>query len=71
MFQIAANAGPDNRVEGEIAMNELETEYHEDVAIRTGIQAGESQIYGSGSATGGNNSGDTDPGRNGIMGSGT
>jgi hypothetical protein len=48
MFQIAANAGPDNRVEREIAMNELETKHHEDVAIRTGVQAGDGQIYGSG-----------------------
>jgi hypothetical protein len=53
MFQIAANAGPDNRVEGEIAMNEQHDEFQETVdSIRTGIKAGEdAPMIGTGAAT--------------------
>ena len=54
-------------------MNEQHEELQEAIdAIRTGIKAGDSgQIFGSGGATGGNSGGDTDPGRNGLIGSGT
>jgi hypothetical protein len=51
-------------------MNQIDIPEAEEVSIRTALKAGD-QYFGSGGATGGNTGGDSDPGRNGLIGSGT